>query len=289
MLPADGVLTEEVYCLPAYRGRGLAPALLQATGLMLLARGKRRAWAYLDTTNIPALRMFNRAGYLPTGEERVDRYRGGRFETLFRAATPQTLAEWEATISGSRERIGLTAYLLRAVDPSSFDSIGSEFVLRAALKVRGRRQNATSGEPVESKLVLYADRFTEIGIWEVTPGSLFFPASKDGVCELMQFVAGSATIVDANGETRVEPGIVMFRRMGGQVRGRPRNGEKDVRAPPHEITTPGEAWPSSPDTCGARGRPPANGSGTDRLTSREAANSAPRTKRESGPNRFSAA
>ena len=42
----------------------------------------------------------------------------------------------------------------------------------------------------------------------MTPGS--FPASKDGVCELMQFVAGSATIVDANGETTVEPGVVMF-------------------------------------------------------------------------------
>jgi uncharacterized protein len=94
------------------------------------------------------------------------------------------------------------------VDSSSFDSIGSDFVLRAALESQGRRPNATSGEPVESKLVLYADRYTEIGIWEVTPGS--FPAAKDGVCELMQFVAGSATIVDANGETTVEPGIVMF-------------------------------------------------------------------------------
>lgn len=91
---------------------------------------------------------------------------------------------------------------------SHFDSIGSDFVLRAALVSQGPRQNATSGEPVESKLVLYADRFTEIGIWEVTPGT--FPASKDGVCELMQFVSGSATIVDANGETTIEPGTVMF-------------------------------------------------------------------------------
>jgi uncharacterized protein len=97
---------------------------------------------------------------------------------------------------------------LPAVDPASFDSLGSDFVLGVALKSQGPRQNATSGEPVESKLVLYADRYTEIGIWEVTPGS--FPASKDGVCELMQFVSGSATIVDANGETTVEPGTVMF-------------------------------------------------------------------------------
>ena len=104
-LPADGVLTEEVYCLPAYRGRGLAPALLQATGAMLLERGKQRAIAYLDTTNIAALRMFNRAGYRPTGEERVDRYRGGRFDTVFRDATRPTLAEWEAAVNGSREQV----------------------------------------------------------------------------------------------------------------------------------------------------------------------------------------
>jgi uncharacterized protein len=94
------------------------------------------------------------------------------------------------------------------VDPSLLDSIGSDFVARVALEELGPRPNATGGEPIESKLVLYADRFTEIGIWEVTPGS--FPARKDGVCELMQFVAGSATIVDATGETFVEPGTVMF-------------------------------------------------------------------------------
>ena len=57
-------------------------------------------------------------------------------------------------------------------------------------------------------MLAHCGRIDEIGIWEVTPGS--FPAAKDGVCELMQFVAGSATIVDANGETTVEPGIVMF-------------------------------------------------------------------------------
>jgi GNAT superfamily N-acetyltransferase len=98
----DSVLTEEVYCLPAYRGRGLAAALLQATGALLLERGKRRASAYLDTTNLAAMRMFNRAGYLPAGEERVDRYRGGRFSTTFRDLTPRTRAEWDATVGASR-------------------------------------------------------------------------------------------------------------------------------------------------------------------------------------------
>jgi uncharacterized protein len=87
-------------------------------------------------------------------------------------------------------------------------AVDHEFALQAQLPRLGRRQNATSGEPVESKLVLYQDRRTEIGIWEVTPGS--FPASKDDVCELMQFIAGSATIVDANGATEVVPGTTMF-------------------------------------------------------------------------------
>ena len=87
-------------------------------------------------------------------------------------------------------------------------AIGHEFALQARLPSLGKRRNATSGEPVESKLVLYEDRWTEIGIWEVTPGS--FPASKDDVCELMQFIAGSATIVDANGPTEVVPGTTMF-------------------------------------------------------------------------------
>jgi GNAT superfamily N-acetyltransferase len=101
-LPTDEVLTEAVYCLPAHRGHALAPRLLQATGSIMAARGKRRAWAYLDTTNIAALRMFNRAGYHPSGEERVDRYRFGRFSTAFRPLTPKTQKEWQTILAGSR-------------------------------------------------------------------------------------------------------------------------------------------------------------------------------------------
>ena len=79
----------------------------------------------------------------------------------------------------------------------------------ATLKPMGPRTNATSGVPVESKLVLYADRHTEIGIWEVTPGT--FPASKQDVCELMQFISGSGCIVDDAGTTtEIGPGTVMF-------------------------------------------------------------------------------
>jgi uncharacterized cupin superfamily protein len=92
--------------------------------------------------------------------------------------------------------------------PNAIDSVGHDFALKATLSSMGPRLNATSGAPVESKLVLYNDRFTEIGIWEVTPGS--FPAWKDDVCELMQFVAGRGTITDANGVTEIEPGVTMF-------------------------------------------------------------------------------
>ena len=101
-LPADEVLTEAVYCLPAYRGQAMAPRLLQATGAIMAARGKQRAWAYLDTTNVAALRMFNRAGYRPAGTERVDRYRFGRFSTEFRDLTSKTQTEWDRTLAGSR-------------------------------------------------------------------------------------------------------------------------------------------------------------------------------------------
>ena len=88
------------------------------------------------------------------------------------------------------------------------NAIGYDYALQAVLPSMGPRQNATAGTPVESKLVLYADRTTEIGIWEVTPGS--FPASKVDVCELMQFIAGSATIIDDSGTTRIGPGVVVF-------------------------------------------------------------------------------
>lgn len=104
-LPADEVLTEAVYCLPAYRGRAFAPSLLQATGVLLAGRGKTRAWAYLDTTNTAALRMFHRAGYVPSGEERVDRYRCGRFSTVFRPLTPPTEAEWQEAVAGARSKL----------------------------------------------------------------------------------------------------------------------------------------------------------------------------------------
>ena len=68
---------------------------------------------------------------------------------------------------------------------------------------------ALSGSPYESWLVIHDDGRTEIGVWEVTPGS--FQGSKDGVFESMHFVAGAGTITDADGVvTELRPGVVMF-------------------------------------------------------------------------------
>ena len=101
-LPDDEVLTEAVYCLPAHRGKRIAPALLSATGAHLAANGKRRVWAYLDIGNIAALRTFNRAGYSLAGEERLDRFRFGRFSTVFRELSPRTRTEWEQALAGAQ-------------------------------------------------------------------------------------------------------------------------------------------------------------------------------------------
>ena len=98
-LPADEVFTEAVYCLPAHRGRGITARLLQATCTTMTKRGMTRARAYVDITNAAALRMFNRAGYHPLGDERIDRFRFGRFSTEFRELSPAIKAEWEAILA----------------------------------------------------------------------------------------------------------------------------------------------------------------------------------------------
>jgi uncharacterized cupin superfamily protein len=66
--------------------------------------------------------------------------------------------------------------------------------LTVALEVVGPKVGATSGEPIESALVLSGDGRTEVGVWECTPG--MWPSAKVGVGELMSFVAGHGWIVD---------------------------------------------------------------------------------------------
>jgi uncharacterized protein len=92
-----------------------------------------------------------------------------------------------------------------AVELPAIDAQGA---LAIVLTSQGARANATSGRPVESKHVLYEDLSTEVGVWEVTPGA--FPARKDGVWEMMQFVSGRGRIIHASGVTEIEPGVVLF-------------------------------------------------------------------------------
>jgi len=90
------VLTRTVFTLPEWRGRGYEPRLLVATGALLAAHGKHRALAYLDTTNVTDMRIFQEAGYTPSGQERVDSYRLGRYSNAFRPVTAPSRAAWDS-------------------------------------------------------------------------------------------------------------------------------------------------------------------------------------------------
>ncbi len=65
------------------------------------------------------------------------------------------------------------------------------------------------GRPEAAALSLSDDGHVSTGIWECTPG--VFPSRRDGICELMHFVSGDATIVDDDGTRHeIRPGIVIF-------------------------------------------------------------------------------
>jgi L-amino acid N-acyltransferase YncA len=95
-LQEGDVLTRTVFCLPEWRGRGYEPRLLVATGALLAGQGNRRAIAYLDTTNATDMRTFQAAGYTPSGQERVDSYRLGRYSNAFRPVTAASRAAWDS-------------------------------------------------------------------------------------------------------------------------------------------------------------------------------------------------
>jgi uncharacterized protein len=66
-----------------------------------------------------------------------------------------------------------------------------------------------SGTPLAFGLELSDDGHVQTGIWECTPGS--FPSRRDGICELMHFVTGDATIIDDDGTRHeIRPGVVRF-------------------------------------------------------------------------------
>lgn len=90
------VLTRTVFTLPAWRGRGYESRLLVATGALLAGQGEQRALAYLDTTNVADMRAFGEAGYTPSGQERIDSYRLGRYSNAFRPLTALSRAAWDS-------------------------------------------------------------------------------------------------------------------------------------------------------------------------------------------------
>ncbi|MEI7760995.1 MAG: cupin domain-containing protein [Thermoleophilia bacterium] len=81
--------------------------------------------------------------------------------------------------------------------------------LGVSLEAIGPKPNTLAGAPVESAHEIYAEGRLEIGVWEVTPGS--FTTVKNGVSELMHFIAGSGTIVGDDGMTTlIAPGVVLI-------------------------------------------------------------------------------
>ncbi|WP_440312117.1 cupin domain-containing protein [Leucobacter chromiireducens] len=73
-----------------------------------------------------------------------------------------------------------------------------------------------SGTPEASELVLREEDGTEIGVWEITPGS--FHSSKHGISEFMYFLSGSGTITRKNGDAiAISPGAFVSLPDGSEV------------------------------------------------------------------------
>lgn len=66
--------------LPAWRGRGLYPALLRAIARDLAAEGLEWVWIAARRENLPSLRGFEKAGYVPMAN--VDYWRLWRWRRL---------------------------------------------------------------------------------------------------------------------------------------------------------------------------------------------------------------
>jgi uncharacterized cupin superfamily protein len=65
------------------------------------------------------------------------------------------------------------------------------------------------GRPVAAGLSLSDDGQVSTGIWECTSGS--FASRREGICELMHFVSGDATITDEDGTRHeIRPGVMLF-------------------------------------------------------------------------------
>jgi len=76
------------------------------------------------------------------------------------------------------------------------------------LEERGPKAPALDGDPRESGVLFHSDGDLLVGVWECTP--VRWRSAKVGVGELMHFVSGSGTIVDAAGEWEIVPGAVRW-------------------------------------------------------------------------------
>jgi uncharacterized protein len=78
-------------------------------------------------------------------------------------------------------------------------------VMWTSLTATGQMPGAPDGEARTAERVLYEDEYTEIGIWEVTPGS--FDAVHGAYVEHMHFIAGDALVTGADGSVyQARPG-----------------------------------------------------------------------------------
>jgi uncharacterized cupin superfamily protein len=85
-------------------------------------------------------------------------------------------------------------------------AIASAGLESLALESDGPRAGATSGAPEEFSATLYDDGRVMVGVWECTPGA--FPSAKNGITEHMYFLAGDATLHNADGTSiALGPGV----------------------------------------------------------------------------------
>lgn len=86
-----------------------------------------------------------------------------------------------------------------------FDPVSRQELGQAPLGDSANPANVISGTPEASELILHEEAHTEIGVWEITPGS--FRSSKLGISEFMYFLSGAGTITRESGEVvTITPG-----------------------------------------------------------------------------------
>jgi uncharacterized cupin superfamily protein len=80
----------------------------------------------------------------------------------------------------------------------TFDPVSRQDLAAAVLGESANPARVISGAPEASELILHEDASTEIGVWEITPGSFY--SSKVGVSEFMYFLSGAGSITRESGE-----------------------------------------------------------------------------------------